>query len=167
MRYVLILIVIWVAGCTGHKTDSGSVDRTLFVYGLDSLRSEKMEFKRQIPFELRVTENDSARIYQYIEKTDTTKQSFFVLRNKDKRMYWSSWEFKVEATEEFEINGKTIKFDLYRKDVPSMTGTGPFYFNEDYGVLDVNGYSRMFIYLENENQAEADRLLKVLSTIYP
>ena len=163
MRYVLVLIVIWVIGCTGHKNGSSMLDRTLFVYGLDSTRFEKMEFKEQIPYQLKVTETDSSKVYQYTEKLDTTRQSFFMFRKKDRNLIWSSWEFKVVAAERFEVNGKTMKFDLYRKVVPRMNGIGPFYFNETFGLLNLNTYSKMFIYLENENQEDADRLLKSLS----
>jgi len=117
----------------------------LTVFEFDSLLNKS-------DYELTVRERDSAVIYDYRNKTDSTKNiSFRYLKYSD-RLFAGSSEFnKIEADRYPEI----ANFDFYGSDPGIADGMGPVIFNKKYGILgfDSMGTNYYFTTDKTENIA--------------
>lgn len=99
-------------------------------------------------YELTIRERDSVVIYDYTNKTDSTKnRSFRYLKHSDHLMAGPLEFEKIES----DRYPKTIDFDIYNSDPGIMDGMGPVIFNKNYGVLGFDNGMGTQYYFTNDS----------------
>ncbi len=164
-KIVLIVVTIGVVGFIGRtifgisvmgvKTDSeysriqktrvseSNQKRVLYSYGLDTLNWEDYVLKRKVDMILRKTERDSTITFQLFDIKDTFDNygsTQFVKH--DKSIYIVGEKHKIiEPNKYLNKEISDLAFDLYDAVEPPTDSNGPFLFNIDYGVLNIEAWS--------------------------
>ena len=116
--------------------------RNLIVYEFDSI-------KKKMPYELIIREKDSVLIYNYKNKTDSTKNMSFRYLKHNGNLFFGPDEFGISIKNEFQSD---FKFDQYNLTEEVIDGMGVLLFNRTYGVLGFdNGWGKQFYYLTEQN----------------
>ena len=161
---LLVLLVIGVTSCIDNSSRTTIEPRTLFVFGHDTTNYEKWVLESKSNYLLRITENDTVKVFKYIDSTDSTRGSSFKFRKKNGDLIWFAEKFKVIDSADFKLNdGYSETFYLYEYVNLPIDGNGPFYFNPSFGTLNMDNYSNQFIYLKIDSLTVADKILKALA----
>ena len=142
--------------CSKSKETERTEIRNLTVYEYDSLiyKSE---------YELTIREKDSIIIYNYRNKTDSTKNKRFRYLKYSDLLLAGPFEFYKMDSDKFP---KIFGFELYHSDPAIMDTMGPVIFNKEYGILGFdNGMLTQYYFTNREtNNIELPILYQAEST---
>lgn len=171
------LIALTVFGITimGTKADSeyfekdkknykvSSHERILYSYGLDTLNWENYVLKRKINLTLKRVERDSTINFRFIDQKDSLQNHISVQFIKhDKSLYIIGDKHHIIESEKYSNkNLSELPFDLYELIEPYADANGPFLFNSDYGVLNLDVWSagKQLFYLPKESKVDIEKEL--------
>ena len=159
----------------GTKTDSeyfdkqksklaeSSENRILYVYGLDTLNWENYELKRNLNLTLKKTELDTIVNYLYVNSKDSLDiYGSIQFRKKDKSIYIVGDKHHIiEPKKYMNKNLSEFPFDLYELIEPYDDANGPFLFNSDYGILNIEAWSagKQLFYLPTNSKINIEEEL--------
>lgn len=144
--------------------------RTLYSYGLDTLNWKDYILKRKVDMILRKTERDSTIKFQLFDVKDTLDNYGFTQYVKhDKSIYRAGEKHNIiEKNKYLNKEISNIAFDLYDAVEPPTDWNGPFLFNKEYGVLNIEVWSagrKIFILPTNyESDIKSELLDKKINT---
>ena len=117
--------------------------RTLYSYGLDTLNWEDYVLKRKVDMILRKTERDSTITFRLLDVKDTLDNYGFTQYVKhDKSIYIVGEKHNIiEQNKYLNKEISNIAFDLYDALEPPTDWNGPFLFNKEYGILNIEAWS--------------------------
>ena len=165
LNILLVLVAIGIVGFVGltifgisiigTKTDTeyfekhkqnfteSNQNRILYSYGLDTLNWESYVLKRKVDMILGKTESDSTITFHLIDLKDTVDNYGFTQYLKfDKSIYIVGEKHHItEPNKYLNKNISSIPFDLYDAVDPPTDWNGPFLFNPNYGVLNIETWS--------------------------
>ncbi|MGY5353475.1 hypothetical protein [Wenyingzhuangia sp. IMCC45467] len=138
-------------------------NRVLYSYGLDTLNWEKYVVKRKVNLVQSKIERDSTITYNLIAPMDTiTNYGSTLFVKHEKSIYISGQKHRVIESKKY-INKdiSPMPFDLYDLVEPYVDANGPFLFNTDYGILNLQVWSAglQILYLPNESIVEIEKEL--------
>ena len=144
--------------------------RILHSYGLDTLNWESYVLKRKINLTLQKTESDSTITFQLFDVNNKYNFGKTTYIKNDKSIYISGEKHRIiEPNKYLNKEISNIAFDLYDALEPPTDWNGPFLFNIEYGILNMDVWSaslKMFVLpndfksdvksdlLDKENNAE-------------
>ncbi len=137
--------------------------RILYSYGLDTLNWENYVLKRKINLTLKKIERDSTIFFALsssLDSTDTYGSIQYVKIDSSLYIYGEKYHI-IEAEKYFNKNLSKFQFDLYELIESYDDANGPFLFNTDYGILNVEAWSagRQIFYLPNESTVDIEKEL--------
>ena len=138
-------------------------NRILYSYALDTLNWEKYVLKIKIDLILNKTERDSTITYRFIDPKDTLDNYGSVqFVKQDKSIYIVGDKHKIiEEKKYLNKNLSEFPFDLYELIEPYDDANGPFLFNTDYGILNIEAWSagRQIFYMPTETTVDIEKEL--------
>lgn len=172
---VFIGVAIFAISIMGKKTDAEYFEkknniiskskkhRILYSYGLDTLKWEKYVLKRKIDLILNKTERDSTIFFALtsaLDSTDTFGSIQYVKIDSSLYIYGEKYHI-IQAEKYLNKNLSEFPFDLYELIESYADANGPFLFNTDYGILNVEAWSagRQIFYLPNESTVDIEKEL--------
>ncbi len=111
---------------------------------------------------LTISENDSLIIYNYLNLNNVKKNLNFKFIKKNEQL-WFADRFKIIENSTLSFKDiSNIEFKRYELSKPEVDGNGPFFFNRNYGVLNLdNGWGKQWLFLkEASNSIFADSIFK-------
>jgi hypothetical protein len=147
-----------------RKISESNQKRILYSYGLDTLNWEDYVLKRKVDMILRKTERDSTITFQLFDVKDTLDNYGFTQYVKhDESIYIVGEKHKIiERNKYLNKEISNIAFDLYDAVEPPTDWNGPFLFNMEYGILNIEAWSagrKLFILPTDYNSDIISELL--------
>jgi hypothetical protein len=135
----------------------------LHSYGLDTLNWENYILKRKIELTLKKTERDSTITFRFKDPSDSLMNyGSFQFVKIDKSIYIIGEKHHIiESKKYLNKNLSDKPFDLYELVESYDDANGPFLFNSDYGVLNLDAWSagRQLFYLPKDSNLDIEQEL--------
>jgi len=137
--------------------------RILHSFGLDTLNWEDYVLKRKIELTLKKTIRDSTITFRLNDPKDslTNYGSFKFIKHNKILFVFGDEHHIIENGKYLNKNLSELPFDLYELKEPYADANGPFLFNSDYGVLNLDVWSagRQLFYLPEESKVDIEKEL--------
>jgi hypothetical protein len=153
-RILSILFLLIFINCS-DKNKTESVEINAFIYTSENPKEEKFDFK--------VDEKKDFATYKYVSQNDTSK--IILLKfTKENQIFLGPDEFVVSNKNPVSFPTLSEKqFYFYDLKEYMDDGTGPLFFNQDYGLLGIyNSFGPRIIFLKDYNKELSNQVLKAL-----
>ncbi|GHA51613.1 hypothetical protein GCM10007103_35090 [Salinimicrobium marinum] len=168
-------LTIFGVSVMGTKTDSdyfekryqGSTEltetRILYSFGLDTIQWEEYVLKRKVQLDLKKIERDSTISYHYVDPKDSLANYGSVqFVRRDKSLYILGEKHHILEPKKYHNKHLSqFPFDLYELVEPYDDANGPFLFNPDYGLLNLEVWSagKQMFYLPTDSKINIEKEL--------